>query len=117
MLSRRERGLCYNCDEKFHPGHKCKARFFLLVAEEDDDSTTPEPSPLDPDPDPLLLDNAPPELSSAQINGGSTHNFIQTRIAKFLNLPMQPTTTLKVMVGNGSVIECTNICPAVQLSI
>ncbi|KAK4567431.1 hypothetical protein RGQ29_003280 [Quercus rubra] len=24
MQARRDKGLCYNCDEKFVPGHKCK---------------------------------------------------------------------------------------------
>jgi len=28
---RREKGLCFNCDEKFSPNHNCKARFFLLI--------------------------------------------------------------------------------------
>ncbi|XP_027337502.1 uncharacterized protein LOC113851229 [Abrus precatorius] len=147
MLSRREKGLCYNCDEKFHPGHKCKARFFLLVAEAtDDDTTFPSTSLVDPDPDPLPSETEPTELSSAQISfnalsglpapealrllgliskkqvtilvdGGSTHNFIQDCVAKFLNLPMQPTSTLKVMVGNGSIIECHHFCPAVPVWI
>ena len=31
MDERRKRGLCYNCDEKQGPGHKCKnAKLFLL---------------------------------------------------------------------------------------
>ncbi|XP_014491240.1 uncharacterized protein LOC106753853 [Vigna radiata var. radiata] len=147
MLARREKGLCYNCDEKFHPGHKCKARFFLLVAEETEvNNTTPSDDLAAPEPDPLLAHDIQNELSSAQISfnalsgltapealrflgliskkqvtilvdGGSTHNFIQDRVAKFLNLPLQPTPTLKVMVGNGSVIECHQFCPAVLLSI
>ena len=25
---RREKGLCYNCDNKYEPGRKCKAIFF-----------------------------------------------------------------------------------------
>ncbi|XP_027351311.1 uncharacterized protein LOC113862423 [Abrus precatorius] len=147
MLSRREKGLCYNCDEKFHPGHKSKARFFLLVAEAtDDDTTFPSTSLVDPDPDPLPSETEPTELPSTQISfnalsglpapealrllgliskkqvtilvdGGSTHNFIQDRVAKFLNLLMQPTSTLKVMVGNGSIIECHHFCPAVPVWI
>ncbi|KAL9684251.1 hypothetical protein QQ045_021686 [Rhodiola kirilowii] len=31
MMARRERGMCYNCDEKFVPGHKCKARFQCMI--------------------------------------------------------------------------------------
>ncbi|XP_023873800.1 uncharacterized protein LOC111986409 [Quercus suber] len=31
MKERRKRGLCFNCDEKFQPGHHCKfAKLFLL---------------------------------------------------------------------------------------
>jgi len=31
MQERREKGLCYNCDEKFQPGHRCnRPRLFLL---------------------------------------------------------------------------------------
>jgi hypothetical protein len=31
MKERCEKGLCYNCDECWHPGHKCKSpRLFLL---------------------------------------------------------------------------------------
>lgn len=31
MEERRKQGLCYNCDEKWHLGHKCKgAKLFLL---------------------------------------------------------------------------------------
>ena len=31
MEERRKQGLCYNCDEKWHSGHKCKgAKLFLL---------------------------------------------------------------------------------------
>jgi hypothetical protein len=37
MLARHEKGFCYNCDKKFHLEHKCKGRFFLLVAETEED--------------------------------------------------------------------------------
>ena len=31
MEERRKKGLCFNCDEKFQPGHQCKlAKLFLL---------------------------------------------------------------------------------------
>ena len=31
MEERKKRGLCYNCDDKWAPGHKCKqATLFLL---------------------------------------------------------------------------------------
>lgn len=39
MAERREKGLCFNCDQKRSRNHKCKGRFLLLVAEEDDELT------------------------------------------------------------------------------
>ncbi|KAI4305619.1 hypothetical protein L6164_028975 [Bauhinia variegata] len=33
LQERREKGLCYNCDEIFKPGHKCKRQFFLLFTD------------------------------------------------------------------------------------
>ena len=40
LQARREKGLCYNCDEQFHIGHQCRRQFHLLIAE-------PDPSELD----------------------------------------------------------------------
>lgn len=43
------------------------------------------------------------------IDSGSTHNFIQPRIAHFLHLPTQPTSPLHVLVGNGSILDYTQL--------
>lgn len=44
----REKGLCYNCDEKFGPNHRWKACFFLLIIEDEvtdvDDGSSKEPN-------------------------------------------------------------------------
>lgn len=45
------------------------------------------------------------------VDNGSTHNFVQPRVAKFLNLCMQDTVPLRVMVGNDSVLDCRQLCP------
>ncbi|KAG2380778.1 uncharacterized protein HKW66_Vig0201500 [Vigna angularis] len=147
MLARREKGLCYNCDDKFSPGHKCKASFFLLstVDDENDDIKVESPR-LETVPSMLHLEFTDLGESEAQISfnalaglptpkalrimghisnqpttilvdRGSTHNFIQDRVAHFLNLDVMATNTLKVMVGNGSEIECHNICSGLELEI
>nr|KYP60274.1 hypothetical protein KK1_015727 [Cajanus cajan] len=36
LQERRAAGLCYNCGEKFHPGHKCATPQFLLLLSQDD---------------------------------------------------------------------------------
>ena len=145
MAFRREKGLCYNCDEKWSSGHRCKGQIQLFIA----DSSTPEPeldstSPpegeitnsgeLDP---PIESDyphvslHALSGLSSSDtfrlygvikqahltvlIDSGSTHNFLQPRVAQFLHLPTQPTHPLRVLVGNGSVLDCSQVCPQLSL--
>lgn len=39
--ARRAKGLCFNCDERFHRGHHCKAKIFLLllIIEDDDEAS------------------------------------------------------------------------------
>lgn len=43
MRARREKGLCYNCEEQFTPGHKCKRShmFFLITKKEQVDYLAP----------------------------------------------------------------------------
>ncbi|XP_017423676.2 uncharacterized protein LOC108332889 [Vigna angularis] len=148
MADRRERGLCFNCDQKFSRNHRCPARYMLLVAEEDNDSCKSslhapilEPNPPDPV-SPVITDDpnqaqlclnalsgfgAPETLRvSGQIDqfqvtvlvdGGSTHNFIQEVVANFLGLSRSPISVLKVMVGSGEVLPCTEVCTRVKLMI
>lgn len=125
VAARREKGLCYNCDEKWSSTHKCKGRFFLLVANEEDESAPTFKSPLEdvphPSPDAQISLNALSGLPAPEtfriigsighsqvailIDGGSTHNFVQARLAKFLDLPTHPTSALKVMIGDGNVLD------------
>ncbi|OMO72818.1 Retrotransposon gag protein [Corchorus olitorius] len=37
IQARRVKGLCYNCDEQYKPGHKCRTTPFLLLQADDDD--------------------------------------------------------------------------------
>ena len=48
------------------------------------------------------------------IDSGNTHNFIQPKVTKFLNLLTQDTSPLRVMVGNGSVLDCPTTTPQIQ---
>lgn len=140
MAARREKGLCYNCDEKWHASHKCKGRFFFIIADDDDDDAMSIPPPIEsPPPEPsddsavqisfnaLSGTPAPESLRlfgsiaktrvTVLIDGGSTHNFIQTRLAKFLALPTLQSRALQVMVGNGTLLECAEICQNIPLTI
>lgn len=42
MKERREKGFCYNCDEKWGLGHMCKAaKLFIMEGEESEDELKP----------------------------------------------------------------------------
>jgi transposase InsO family protein len=52
------------------------------------------------------------------VDSGSTQNFIQDRVAKYLGLPVTPAPQpFKVMVGNGNTLDCTSRCVNVPFSI
>ena len=141
LASRRERGLCFKCDERYHRGHRCQARVNLLIVDEEERSPkeavplglSPEPHhPHDPNEAQLNLHSltgplAPETLrfsglvASKQVlilvDGGSTHNFIQDAMLPELGLFPSDTTPLKVMVGNGQYLHCNQICTAVSIVI
>ena len=33
LQARREKGLCYHCDDRYQPGHRYKRQFYLLIVE------------------------------------------------------------------------------------
>ena len=136
---RREKGLWYNCDEKYAPGHKCKAKFFLLVGEEEEQ----EPIRLQEE-EPVAESNESsttvfPEVSMHALAGqisprtirvkgrignhyikvlvdsGSTHNFIKEKVAQQLGLTITPSNEFKVYIGNGDFLLCNNSCVDVKL--
>lgn len=51
------------------------------------------------------------------VDGGSTHNFIQARLAVFLHLDQVPTATMRVMIGKNITIDCDTKCPLVPILI
>lgn len=131
MMLRREKGLCYYCDERFSISHKCPNRHYFLFQTEEEEEPDPPPPQITPSTDP----ETPPivteehHLSLNALNGsarkgtmrfhgqiqgiaitilldsGSSENFLQPRIAQTLQLPIQSTTQFQVTVGNGNLLS------------
>ncbi|KAJ4969772.1 hypothetical protein NE237_002871 [Protea cynaroides] len=59
MQDRRDKGLCYNCDEKFVLGHRCKHRQLFLLEYTSEDDEPPDPSNPEPVADLDLLTAVP----------------------------------------------------------
>ncbi|XP_058788145.1 uncharacterized protein LOC131662390 [Vicia villosa] len=140
---RRAKGLCFNCDEKFIPGHRCTAgKFLLLMVDEDDTinlgqedellteldiTTEPEETYFQLSPQAVSGHFSPKTLKfkgiidglhvTVLIDTGSTHNILQPRIAKHLKIPTKSIPNFSVMVGNGSQLDCCGLCPQVPITL
>ncbi|KAK8579978.1 hypothetical protein V6N12_070271 [Hibiscus sabdariffa] len=121
MQQRRAQGLCFNCDDKFTTGHKCRGPQFLLL--EGNENCYEEEAMGD------ILEHRP-EISLHTLSGwssyktmrvlakigthtivvlidsGSTHNFISNKMSTMLQLPVIPTKSFNVKVSNGEPLQC-----------
>ncbi|XP_058733853.1 uncharacterized protein LOC131605523 [Vicia villosa] len=145
QAERRAQGLCFNCDEKFIPGHKCSNGKFLLLMVDDEISTAanddisediPSEAVLNTDIDETYFQLSPQAASgqfspktlkfkglidglvvSVLIDTGSTHNILQPRIATHLKIPNTHIPNFSVMVGNGSKLQCSGLCSKVPITL
>ncbi|CAJ2679012.1 unnamed protein product [Trifolium pratense] len=139
---RRAQGLCFHCDEKFVPGHKCKTPKFLLLVVDDEEYVDIEEPPPEPEVEATTEPNetffqlsrqaltrqlSPQSLKfpsllhglvvTVLVDTGSTHNILQPRIASHLHIPTKTIPNFSVMVGNGSHLNCSGFCPNVPINI
>ncbi|OMO85913.1 Retroviral aspartyl protease [Corchorus olitorius] len=143
MQARRAKGLCYNCNDQYKPGDKCRTTPFLLLQVDEEESSDDIPNtdgslslslaslplPLEPQ---LFPEIDPSDFQvslhalyghyslntlkfvgeiagyqfSILVDSGSTHNLIQPRLARFLQLPIQPAPPFAVTIRNGETIHC-----------
>jgi hypothetical protein len=145
MVERQLEVLCYNCDEKYFSGHKCKEqKLFMAISEDvpEEDVTIPlveYPSlpdatqePVDPPKvDPLISLHALTGFSAPQtlkligyikhrkviilVDSGSTHNFIHCRIAQETNCYIRAVNNFQIMIVNGGSMKCGGSCENVHL--
>jgi hypothetical protein len=147
MVERQLKGLCYNCDDKYFPGHKCKEqKMFMAISKDisEEDIETPLVSespktpditpPLDPpEVEPVISLNALTGFSAPQtlkligyikhrkviilVDSGSTHNFIHRRIAQETHCYIHVINNFQIMIANGGSMKCGGCCENVCLQI
>jgi hypothetical protein len=147
MAEHQLKGLCYNCDDKCFPGHKCKEQKLFMAMTEDVSkeeayvSHVPElPPPVDLNPpsdpsevEPLISLNALTGFSAPQtlkligyiknqkiiilVDSGNTHNFIYHRISQEVNFYIRPINNFQIMIANGGSMKCGGRCENVCLQI
>jgi hypothetical protein len=136
MVEHQLKVFCYNCDEKYFLGHKCKEQKLFMVISEDvleEDVIVPlveEPSLPDatqkphdpPEVDPLISLHsligflAPQTLKLIGyikhrkviilVDSGSTHNFIHRCIAQETNCYIRVVNNFQIMTANGGSMKC-----------
>ncbi|KAJ3684733.1 hypothetical protein LUZ61_013897 [Rhynchospora tenuis] len=130
MAERRQKGLCFNCDEQYARGHKCKRLFWLEVMDDDDQE------------DSLLQHtNETPNISLhaltgigtsqtmklqvcvnnstfiALVDSGSTHNFLSSAAACKLKAELVHRPGVRVRVANGDHLPTAGFCAALNIQI
>jgi len=133
---RREKGLCYYCDEKFVPRHRCQRPQLFMIWDSPDSCINETAN------DQLEVENEIiPEISFYAItgtnhpqtvcvigqlrnkkvmllvDGGSTHNFIDEAIVSKFGLPVNREKKFQVMVANREKIDYVGQCWALTINI
>ncbi|KAH6809268.1 hypothetical protein C2S51_027051 [Perilla frutescens var. frutescens] len=130
MAARREKGLCYNCDEPYVIGHRCKNRIsYMIMSEEEEyfqshpNLEVPSEEFFPPDTKECSLEEVQMSINSLTgvegittlrvlgkanehelhilIDTGSTLSFIQESTVQRLGFPLEQVTPLMVKVSNG----------------
>ncbi|XP_043725548.1 uncharacterized protein LOC122672115 [Telopea speciosissima] len=146
LQAKRDKGLCYNCEEKFSPGHRCKVKQLLMLTSNDDGEEDSDASERDEQRSEVVptageCSRSTPKISynalegavSAKtlwvkgrvvgkevmvlIDGGSTTNFIQERVARYLKVAVYYIEPFPVMLGNGDLLMCSGVCKKVLLKL
>jgi hypothetical protein len=147
MVERQLKGLCYNCDDKYFLGHKCKEQnIFMEISEEiskEDEETpsmseSPESTDITAPSNPLEVElvislNALTGFFAPQtlkiigyvkyrkviilVNSGSTHNFIHRHIAQETHCYIHVINNFQIMIINGGSMKFGGHCENVCLQI
>nr|GMC60966.1 retrotransposon-related protein [Ipomoea batatas] len=138
IREKRDKGLCFRCDQKYFQGHRCKERFLLLIGDEDDETVEGDPVVVEDyhtdeevisgDVSVLNTMTGPRNPRSLRLTGnikgssclvlidsGSTHNFINPAIVERLQLPTKSIKPFQVYIGNGDTLGCQHVCPGVEV--
>ncbi|KAK1608875.1 hypothetical protein QYE76_032548 [Lolium multiflorum] len=127
MDDRRAKVLCFNCDEKFVRGDRCKRLFYIQSADDDEEPLADgqEEAKIS-----LLAVTGIPTSDTMQVaicigdrdlvallDSGSTHNFIHEGLATVVGLPFSSDRRLGVTVANGDRVTCRGLLKQAAITI
>ena len=129
---KRAKNLCFYCDQKYTPGHKCEGQLFTLMVVPEVDETDEFMECLDQEEieesvqEPQISLNALTGVhnyKTLRIKGtvgkhkvhilvdcGSTHNFVDINVAKKLGCKITSTCPMAITVGDGYKVASSSVC-------
>jgi hypothetical protein len=147
MVEWKLKGLCYNYDEKYFLGHKCKDQNLFMsiskdISKEDVENSlaydSPESTDITPPLDPPEVDViislnalisffAPKTLKLIGyikhqkviilVDSVNTYNFIHCHIAQETHRYIHVINNFQIMIANGGSMKCGGCCENVHLKI
>ncbi|CAA0840388.1 Unknown protein, partial [Striga hermonthica] len=133
MSRRREKRLCFRCEEKYTPGHRCKQNYLIEFVDSDDEE------PVIEEEREVEVLNDEVEISihamagtkgprtmklpawlkdrrvTVLVDNGSSHNFINATLSHKLKLPMTTIEPFEVRVANGERLRCSKMYRGVPI--
>ncbi|XP_025628555.1 uncharacterized protein [Arachis hypogaea] len=132
---RREKGICFTCDERYSPSHKCASKHCFLIQTVEEVPTDQDSAIEIPEVDqisPVLAEDRvePFHLSynamagiparrsirfrglvhgrdiRVLMDGGNSDNFIHPALVRRLAVPVHHSPIFKVEMGNGALLQC-----------
>ncbi|PIN00381.1 hypothetical protein CDL12_27116 [Handroanthus impetiginosus] len=124
MKARREKNLCYNCDDLHTPSHRCKQRqIFMMMSEEEEDAYGDEMVSSEVNGEEIMVEEGKVSINAILgnmrdgairvdgvvagkavqilIDSGSTHSFIDEKLAETLNFEKTYNSPLIVSMADG----------------
>jgi hypothetical protein len=140
LEERKEKGLFFNCDNKYSKGHKCgeKKLFYINCEEEEEEEKEPSQDEnveaiSSEELTPTISCNALARINTLQtlkikgyiknktvivlIDFGSTHNFIHYKLDKDLNCFVYPAPEFQVMIADGGIINFSRKSNKINLTM
>ncbi|KAL5785695.1 hypothetical protein ACOSQ2_008087 [Xanthoceras sorbifolium] len=136
VRKRREKGLCYYCDERFIPGNSCQRPQMVMIEDMEDINEETQEGLNEQSHEELIpkisfhaiAGTTHPQTIRLQgrkkgkevtilVDGGSTHNFVDQSLFNKFGLTVNHDHTFQVMVANREKIESLGRCLALTLEI
>lgn len=135
-------GLCFKCDEKFHPNHPCaQAQLTVLILHPDgaEEELFETPCELDDDTEEVVATVAEVSINSVVglasprtmklrgligdtpvvvlVDSGATHNFLSEKLIKQMGLTPSSTGSYQVLVAGGVQVQGKGVIKDVELKL